>query len=456
MADQSTVLILDDSAQFLQDFKNLTGKYFTILTAQSEAEAIQLLNSRRVDAMFLDLVLGNGISGKEVLTRLKESFPDLPVIMMTAHTSVDTAVEAMKLGAFHYLSKEINVGELRALVGKAIEERSLKRSYTVLRDEVARTSGTIVGKSRVMEEIFESIRRVAMTDVTVLITGESGTGKELVSREIHQSSKRSDESFVAVNCGSLVKDLIESELFGHVKGSFTGAVQSKIGKFELAEGGTIFLDEVAELDGQSQVKLLRVLQEKEIDRVGGTAPIPVDVRVIAATNRDLATMTQQAHFREDLFYRLNVYPISLPPLRAHKEDIPPLVDAFLAKYATALGKPNLRISPAALNQLMAYHWPGNVRELENVVQRAILLSNGEVISPENLPKEIGEVRTKSFTPRSLRDLEKESRESAAREIILQALEQTGWSIRESAKLLSIPEKTLYDRCKRLGIKLSRR
>jgi len=307
-----------------------------------------------------------------------------------------------------------------------------------------------------LEEIFESVRRVAMTDVTVLITGESGTGKELVSREIHHTSNRRDKTFVAVNCGSLVKELIESELFGHVKGSFTGAVQSKVGKFELADGGTIFLDEVAELDGQSQVKLLRVLQEKEIDRVGGTMPIPVDVRVIAATNRDLVAMTQQGLFREDLFYRLNVYPISLPPLRAHKEDIPLLVDAFLVRYATTFGKPNLKISPEALNQLMVYHWPGNVRELENVVQRGILLSTGEMVRPENLPKEIGEARSGTFAPQSLRIIERETREAAARELILRTLEQTGWNVRESSKLLRIPEKTLYDRCKKLGIRLSKR
>ncbi len=456
MADQPTVLVLDDSREFLDDFKNLTSRFFSVLLAQSDAEAIELLSKRKVDVMFLDLMLDRGQSGIEVLVRVKESFPDLPVVMMTAHAAVETAVEAMRLGAYHYISKAPKVEELRSLVGRAIEERSLKRNYEVLRDEVDRVSGRIVGKSNAMNEILESIQRVAMTDVTVLITGESGTGKELVAREIHHTSNRKTQMFVAVNCGSLVKDLIESELFGHVKGSFTGATQSKMGKFELADGGTIFLDEVAELDGQSQVKLLRVLQEKEIDRVGGTSPIPVNVRVIAATNRDLVTMTQQGHFREDLFYRLNVYPISLPSLRQHKEDIPLLVETFLQRYAVTLGKPNLRVSPASMHQLVQYHWQGNIRELENVIQRAILLSSGGVIEPENLPKEIGEMENAPLAARSLKAIEKESREHAARQAIHQALEQTGWNIKASAKLLGLPEKTLYDRCKRLGIKLSNR
>ncbi|MGB2868863.1 MAG: sigma-54 dependent transcriptional regulator [Bacteroidota bacterium] len=454
--NQITVLVLDDSQEFLDDFKNLTSAYFNVLCSQNEKDAMDTLNRRKVDVMFLDLMLDHGQSGIDVLVRVKESFGDLPVIMMTAHAAVETAVEAMRLGAFHYISKAPKIEELKALVDKAIQERSLKRSYNVLREEVERVSGRIVGNSPMMQEIFESIQRVAMTDVTVLITGESGTGKELVAREIHLASKRNERTFVAVNCGSLVKDLIESELFGHVKGSFTGASRSKMGKFELADGGTIFLDEVAELDQHSQVKLLRVLQEKEIDRVGGTSPIPVDVRVIAATNRDLVSMTQQGQFREDLFYRLNVYPISLPPLRQHKEDIPLLAESFLTRYALSLNKPNLKLGPATIEHLTQYQWPGNVRELENVIQRAILLSTTGTIDTEQLPKEIAEMNSPSSSIQSLRVIEKEAKERSARVAILQALEQTEWNIKASAQILSIPEKTLYDRCTKLGIKLTKR
>jgi transcriptional regulator with GAF, ATPase, and Fis domain len=292
-----------------------------------------------------------------------------------------------------------------------------------------------------------------MTDVTVLITGESGTGKELVAREIHTAGKRHERAFVAVNCGSLVKDLVESELFGHVKGSFTGASQTKLGKFELADAGTIFLDEIGELDNQAQVKLVRVLQEKEIDRVGGSTPIPVNVRVIAATNRDLYTMTQKGEFREDLFYRLNVYPISAPALRHHKEDIPMLVDHILRRYEAELSRPKLRISPVTLEHLVEYDWPGNVRELENVIQRAILLSADNVLEVQQLPKEIAENKILTTQSLSLPELEKEAKERASRVAIYKALERTSWNVRDAAQILGIPEKTLYDKCSRLGINI---
>jgi two-component system, NtrC family, response regulator AtoC len=448
-----TVLILDDDKRFLEEFVVLMEGSFNILSSPSEAEAFDILARKKVDVILLELIMSEGKSGMEILKRVKESMPDFPVIILTAHPSVESAVEAMRLGAYHYISKPPNVGELQTLVEKALAERELKRDYELLREEVERVSGTIVGTSADMQRVFESIQRVAMTDVTVLITGESGTGKELVAREIHAASKRSQRVFVTVNCASLVKELIESELFGHQKGSFTGATSTKLGKFELADGGTIFLDEIAELDVHLQVKLLRALQEKEIDRIGGSTPIPVDVRVLAATNRDLNAMTERGDFRQDLFYRLNVYPIHLPPLREHKEDMPLLVEHFLQRFGQSLGKSSLNVNPQALELMMQYTWPGNVRELENVLQRAILISPSASIEPEHLPKEMVHGSIPMVEGQSLPAIEREARDSAARVVIYRTLERTGWSIKESAVLLGIPEKTLYDKCSRLGIKL---
>lgn len=450
-----TILVLDDSKTFLEDFESLMGHTFTILTATTDKEAFEVLSHKKVDVMLLDLMLSDGQSGIDVLRQVKDAMPDFPVIMLTSHASVESAVESMRLGAYHYIPKSPKIEELKTLVEKALAERELKRDYELLREEVQRVSGRIVGATPVMQRVFESIQRVSMTDVTVLITGESGTGKELVAREIHAASKRNQRVFVAVNCGSLVKELIESELFGHQKGSFTGATQTKLGKFELADGGTIFLDEIAELDIHLQVKLLRVLQEREIDRVGGTTPIPVNVRVIAATNRDLTAMTERGGFRQDLFYRLNVFPIALPPLREHKEDIPLLVEHILERFGKDLLS-EITIDPVALDYMFQYNWPGNVRELENVIQRAMLLSAGETIQLEHLPKEIGGGDSSVSSGSSLPEIEKNARDSAARLAIYRYLEQTNWNIKESAKLLGVPEKTLYDKCARLGIKLPKK
>ena len=448
-----TVLLLDDDASFVAEFRSVMEGSFNILSSDTEAGAFEMLSHKKVDAILLELALRGPQSGIETLKRIKESMPDFPVIILTSHPSVESAVEAMRIGAYHYISKAPKVEELKALVAKALAERELKRDYELLREEVERVSGRIVGQSPVMHRVFESIQRVAMTDVTVLITGESGTGKELVAREIHAKSKRSQRVFVTVNCASLVKELIESELFGHQKGSFTGAASTKLGKFELADGGTIFLDEIAELDVHLQVKLLRALQEKEIDRIGGTGPIPVDVRVLAATNRELNAMTERGDFRQDLFYRLNVYPIHLPPLREHKDDIPLFVEYFLERFGKSLNKPSITVNPQALDYMIQYNWPGNVRELENVLQRAILLSSNASIEPEHLPMEMVEGAVPIVEGQSLPDIERAARESAARSVIMRTLERTNWKVKDSALLLGVPEKTLYDKCARLGIKL---
>ncbi|HTY37154.1 MAG TPA: sigma-54 dependent transcriptional regulator [Bacteroidota bacterium] len=455
MNEVRTVLLLDDDAAFCAEFRAMAEGSLNTLVAESEAGAFDVLGHKKVDVILLELALRPPQNGIETLKRIRESMPDFPVIILTARPSVESAVEAMRLGAYHYISKAPKLEELKTLVTKALAERELKRDYELLREEVERVSGRIVGQSPVMQRVFESIQRVAMTDVTVLITGESGTGKELVAREIHAKSKRSQRVFVTVNCASLVKELIESELFGHQKGSFTGAASTKLGKFELADGGTIFLDEIAELDVHLQVKLLRALQEKEIDRIGGTSPIPVDVRVLAATNRELGVMTERGDFRQDLFYRLNVYPIHLPPLREHKEDIPLFVDHFLERFGKSLNKPSITVNPQALDYMMQYNWPGNVRELENVLQRAILLSPSASIDPEHLPKEMVEGGASIVEGQSLPDIEREARDSAARLVIMRTLERTNWNVKESAILLGVPEKTLYDKCSKLGIKLRR-
>ena len=453
MRPQRGLLILDTDKIFVAQFRSLLSEFNPIFVASEEKEAVEILEREKVVALFLGEVQNSPQTSLEVLQRLTNAYPYLPVFVVTDHPTVEMAVEAIKVGAYHYGSKTLRLAELRALIEKAQQEQFFKRDYERIREELNRLSGKIVGKSPEMRRILDQIRRVAMTDVTVLIMGESGTGKELVAQEIHLASKRKDRPFVAVNCASLVKGLIESELFGHQRGSFTGAMQNKPGKFELAEGGTIFLDEIADLDLQSQVKILRVLQERVIDRVGGTTPIAVDVRVIAATNRNLAEMTARGEFREDLFYRLNIFPITLPPLRQHKEDIPLLVEYYLQRYGPELGRPGLTITPSAMEHLLQYDWPGNIRELQNTLQRAILFCSGSRIEPRDLPKEITEGKAGPHLHMPLPVIEKQARDSAARLAILSALEQTGWNVKKSAQILSIPEKTLYDKCSNLGIKL---
>ncbi|HLF20691.1 MAG TPA: sigma-54 dependent transcriptional regulator [Bacteroidota bacterium] len=451
-----SILIIDSDNVYTEKFASLLGDYYTIFVAENEEAAWKILQDEIIHVIFFNEVTNKkDDNGVEVLKKLKSTIPQLPIIVFSDQASVEIAVEAIKNGAYHYAPKTIHEDEIRVLVEEAVQDQLFKRDYDRIKTELNKLSGKIVGGSAEIRRILEQIRRVAMTDVTVLILGESGTGKELVAQEIHSTSKRKDRPFVAVNCASLVKGLIESELFGHQRGSFTGAMQNKLGKFELAEGGTIFLDEIADLDLQSQVKLLRVLQEKMIDRVGGTTSILIDVRVIAATNRNLSDMTSKGEFREDLFYRLNIFPISLPSLRNHKEDIPLLVEYYLQRYGPELGKPKLSPSQSAIEYLQQYEWPGNVRELQNAIQRAILFCSTQKIEPTDLPAEILEGKKAIGQNVPLPTLEKNAKDSAARLAILSALEQTGWNVKKSAQFLSIPEKTLYDKCSNLGIKLKR-
>lgn len=436
------ILIVDDEAGIRSILKRVLGKNHEVLEAENGKEALDILRTHRPDLLVCDLKMPE-IDGMEVLRQVPEIDPDLVSIMITAHGSVEDAVQAMKLGALDYFRKPFDVEEVKVVVEKGLSVRSLKTQVADLRREVRERDrlDRILGKSPKMRQAFDLIEQVAPSRSTVLITGESGTGKELIARAIHAHSPRAEKNFVAVNCAAISGELLESELFGHEKGAFTGAVSSKIGKFEYAHGGTIFLDEIGEMDPKLQAKLLRVLQENEIDRVGGTKPIPVDVRVIASTNRSLRDRIKSGDFREDLFYRLNVVNITFPPLRERKEDIPLLAQGFLARYAEQNGRKIEGISPDALEILMKFNWPGNVRELENVIERATVLCRGSQITPDCLPEEIlsPEVRPGLDIHVGMTTLE------AERMLILETLKAHDWNRTRAAELLGISIRTLRNK-----------
>jgi two-component system NtrC family response regulator len=384
-----TILIVDDEKNYLLVLSVvLEEEGYEVLTTASSLEALEILKSSDVDLVLTDMKMP-GMDGIEVLEQIKTRDPELPVIMMTAHGTVDKAVEAMQKGAYSYILKPFDNERLTLYVKKAIATYEVVKENRRLRNAVESQYqfGNIIGKSKAMRDVFEIIQKVAPSNATVLIEGESGTGKELVAKSIHFNSPRRDNPFVAVNCSALAESLLESELFGHERGAFTGAVSSKKGRFELAHGGTLFLDEIGELSANLQVKLLRVLQEKTIERVGGVRSIAVDIRVIAATNRNLKDELRAGRFREDLFYRLNVVHIAIPPLRLRWEDIRLLVDHFIKKYASSnqSAVPVQGLSQEVIRLFYEYNWPGNVRELENVIERAIILCEDGLITIKDLP-----------------------------------------------------------------------
>lgn len=376
------VLVVDDEEMLLRALRQiLTVAGYAVVTTQQPAEALHLANTDRFDVALLDVRMPE-MSGIELLEKLKSAHPDLEVVMMTAFGTVEDAFRAVKLGAFDFLKKPFeNIDEVVLAVAQAAERGRLLNRNRFLESQVGISErfDDLIGRSRGMREVFGLVESAAPSDASILIQGESGTGKELLARSIHRRSPRAPRPLVAVNCGAITETLLESELFGHVRGAFTGASHSRKGYFEEASGGTIFLDEVGEMSAATQVKLLRVLQSGEIMRVGSSESRTVDVRVIAATNVDLAQAKDQGRFREDLFYRLNVIPIVLPPLRERPEDIPLLAGHFLAKYAERSGKPLVAISPEAMDAMVEYHWPGNVRELENVIEAAVVLARGEIM-----------------------------------------------------------------------------
>ena len=376
-----TVLIVEDEPKMLRLLElNLSDEGYTTRSAASAEAALSLLRQESVDLVLTDLRLP-GMDGLEFLQAAKRVSAALPVVVMTAYGTVETAVEAMKAGASDYVLKPFSLEEVKLIIRKELDVHHLREENRSLREALGRRYEfkNIVARSPKMQEVLATVERVAPTNSTVLLGGESGVGKDLIARAIHQHSRRASGPFVKINCTAIPENLLESELFGYEKGAFTGAVASKPGKFELADKGTVFLDEIGDVPGAIQVKLLRVLQEREFERLGGTRTLKVDVRLVAATNRDLRAALEQGTFREDLYYRLNVVPISIAPLRERKEDIPYLVDHFIARFAREAGKPIEGITPAAMKLLTAFHWPGNVRELENIIERAVALFAGRVI-----------------------------------------------------------------------------
>lgn len=395
---QSTILVIDDESSMRRFFEvTLKREGYRVLCGDSVAQGCQLIKSEDYDLMLSDIKLGDG-QGLELLARSKEKDPDIPVVMMTAYASPETAVEAMKLGAVDYLTKPFNVDEVRVVVRNNLRTRVILEENKTLKRKLADvTRPKLVYQSERMDALMETLKRVARLDTTILVTGESGTGKELFMRSIHEISPRSDQPFISVNCGALPESLFESELFGYEKGSFTGADSQKIGLFEASRGGTLFLDEIGEMPLKMQIKLLRVLQERSIRRVGGNVEIPVDFRLLAATNRNLELEVKNGQFREDLFYRINVVPISLPPLRDRREDIMLLARHFIKKFCDQCGEPPKELTKEVMAQMERYPWPGNVRELENTVERLVALVPGKTITLEDLPPNIAHTMTQNQT-----------------------------------------------------------
>jgi two-component system response regulator PilR (NtrC family) len=455
MSAKARILVVDDE-QSMREFLEIffRGEGYEVVTAADVDSALVAVDSDDFDVVISDIQMP-GRSGLELLHAVKDTAPQTVVIMITAFATTETAITAMKQGAYDYVTKPFKVDELRLVVEKALEKRLLAAENQRLRSELRKETRRrqLVGTSRVMEQLYELVARVANTKTNVLVCGESGTGKELVARAIHDQSERREHPFVAVNCGAIPENLLESELFGHVKGSFTGAVQNKAGLFETAHRGTLFLDEIGELPGSLQVKLLRVIQDKAVRRVGGTSDHQVDVRIVAATNRRLEEEVAGGRFREDLYYRLNVIQIALPPLRDRTEDIPLLVQHFVDKYAAELGKPVRGFSEAALERLLEYPFPGNVRELENTVERAVALSQAETIGPESLPPTVLEppVRNPSAKlPGDGANLDTLVNEFE-RGLLREALRQSRGVKKRAAQLLGISFRSFRYRLEKLGM-----
>jgi two-component system response regulator AtoC len=438
------VLVVDDEAivrEALDDWLKDIG--YQVFTAENGHKALEVIDKEKPGIMIADLVMP-GMDGIELMKRAKAQQPNIEVIIITAYASIPTAITAMKEGAYDYIEKPFCPERAELLVKKLAEHQELVEENFSLRQKLEDRYRfeNIIAKSSKMQRVIEVIKVVAKSNATVLITGESGTGKELVARAIHSQSDRRNKPFVAVSCAALPESLLESELFGHEKGSFTGAYAQKKGKFEFANGGTLFLDEIGEMSANIQVHLLRVLEEKEFTRVGGNEPIKVDVRVISATNKDLRKAIEKQEFREDLYYRLNVVNIELPPLRERKEDIPLLAEHFLHKFAVENRKEVTQFSPEAIESLLAYDWPGNVRELENAIERAIILSKDSPITTAALPQENLSLVGSASIGKNLKEVEKSH--------ILNVLRETGDNYSEAARILGVSRMTLYNKAKEYG------
>ncbi len=474
LASKKQILIADDEANLRKLLAaQLQQEGYEVHTVPDGREALAALKEHHFDALITDLRMPH-IDGLALLRQCQESHPELPVVLITAYGTVETAVEAMRYGAFDFIAKPFDRTEIQNVVAKALRTRDLQRKDVELEPE-ERGKYRIIGESERMLGIYSILEKVADTPATVLITGESGTGKELIARALHENSSRKDKPFIRVNCGAIPRDLMEAELFGYERGAFTGAVTSKPGRFELAHEGTLFLDEISEIPVEMQVKLLRAIQEGDIDRVGGIRPIAVNVRLVAATNRELKHEIAGGRFREDLYYRLNVVPVHLPPLRERNTDIPLLAEHFLVKQAARLKRGTMKLAPDALEAMTTYGWPGNIRELENVVERTVLLTDGDTIRARDLPAEVQRALAGGAAIASPAEvlegadsesgesgdaagdggLKEQVREATARlekELIVKALAQTGHNVTQAARLLKISRKSLQIKMKELGLR----
>ncbi len=459
METRGRVLVVDDKENILKLFARLLGDTYEVTCAEDGARALSLVAAQEFDVVVSDVRMP-GADGFEVLRAVKSRHPDTEVVMMTGYATVPDAVEAMRAGAFDYLQKPFLPDAPAELVARAMERRRLRLQAEVLGQKSPSTDFSflgVVGRSAAMQEAHRLIEQAARLDITVLLTGETGTGKELAARAVHLNSARRERPFVAVNCGALPTELVESELFGHGKGAFTGAAQAKAGLFEEANGGTLFLDEVGELPLSAQVKLLRVLQEREVRRVGETRPVQVDVRVVAATHRDLRAEAAQGRFREDLFYRLNIFPVQLPPLRERKEDIPLLAAHLLDKHCKTMGRTLEGMTPEALRALMGYPWPGNVRELENAIMRAVAVATGPAVTERDLPLEVRERQegalpggaAKHLPYRDALDL---ARDRFSREYLTALLRDFEGNVTRAAEHAGIERESLHRLLKRHSIR----
>ena len=465
LPEKKQVLIVDDEPNLRKILAaQLSRDGYEVMTAEDGEQGLAMLREHHIDLVITDLKMPK-VDGMTLLREALRLDPDLPIVMITAHGTIDTAVEALKTGAFDYLTKPFDKEEVRQIVGKALKTRQLAGEEVSAGQVAPGARFGIIGTSTGITDLYALLERVADTPTTVLLTGESGTGKELVARALHAHSSRRDKPFIKVNCAAIPKELIESELFGYERGAFTGAVSSKPGRFELANAGTLFLDEIGEIPVEMQVKLLRALQESEFERVGGIKTIHVDVRLVAATNRDLKKLIASGGFREDLFYRLNVVPIRLPALRERAGDIPALVDHFLTKFNERLKKHVVAVEPNALDLLASYPWPGNIRELENVVERAVLFCDAENLRAEDLPPEVRGPLTATSVPLTDADLQaalasegglkehvKVAMNRLERELVGRALGQTNGNVTHAARLLKISRKGLQLKMKELGLR----
>lgn len=447
-----TVLVVDDDEGMRDTLAAILKHDYRILTVASAHAALDVLRREDVDLMLLDIRLPR-MSGLELLPLVKEQHPLIEVIMISAITEVDTAVQAMRLGAYHYITKEFDYDALRSLVHNASERQDLNRRVMTLRAEVADQSREfVVGRSRLARDVVEIVRKVAKLSATVLVLGESGTGKELLARFIHKESDVTDGPFIAINLAAIPSDLVESTLFGHERGAFTGAHRQQLGKFELASGGTLFLDEVGDLKLDLQAKLLRTLQEGEIERVGGTRPIRTDFRLVVATNVDLERAIKEGRFREDLSYRINVIPIKMPPLRERSEDLPELAAFFVRRYNAKFRKNVRGIADSTLKILSSYWWPGNIRELENLVERLVAISDKAWITDEDLPVDYHLATLDASSQKPGSSLLQEACDTFERNFILRALERADWNVTATARQLGIPLSTLKHKMGRLEIR----